>query len=313
MMDQVRKAYDRALAPGTRANRISQARTFMAFMLAINSQIFNPEVTDVLMYVQLLNNSNKTIRTIKNYLSGAKAFLVERGLECTSFTHPLVVTFLKGVERHSEHVPQPAVPIQPNVILQACMCLRRASAEGEVVAACVLFAFTTMLRQCHLVYTPNGHMHMLRRCDIMIKQDTMLVTVRSSKTTSRRSATVIPVQRTSEHGVCPVHAYEQAIRLAPSSKYACLFLEPRSGRPLSAPRVNMMFRQALAIVGFKGALSASLHSLRRSGAQVCVRAGLPIDQVKRHGLWKSDAIKTYLPKEISKTPKALRDALEGDA
>lgn len=282
-------------------------------MIAIGSQVFKPEVTDVLMYIQLMKNSNKTLGTIKNYISGAKAFLLERGHESGSFTHPMVVTFLKGVERNSDHVPQGAVAIPTRNIVQACVCLRHASVEGEIVAACVLFAFATMLRQCHLVYTPHGHMHMIRRNDIKINLSALLVTVRSSKTTSRRNVTVIPVYRASEPTTCPVHAYEQAIGLVPAPRHACLFLDPESGRPLSAPRVNTMFRQALAEVGFRGALSASLHSLRRSGAHECIRAGLPIEQVKKHGLWKSNAVKTYLPKEISTTPKALRDALEGDA
>lgn len=312
-MEQVTEAYAHALAPGTRANRMSQAKTFISFMLAIKSRVFEPDVTDILMYIQLLKNSSKTLGTIKNYISGAKGFLVERGHDSANFTHPMVVTFMKGVERHSGHVPQGAVAIPTKAIIQACVCLRRASVEGEVVAACVLFGFATMLRQCHLVYTPHGHMHMLHRSDITINKDMLLVTVRSSKTTSRRNVAVIPVHRASEPRACPVHAYERAIGLVQGPKHACLFLAPGSGRPLSAPRVNTMFRQALAAVGFKGALSASLHSLRRSGAHACIRAGLPIDQVKKHGLWKSDAVKTYLPKEISTTPRALKDALEGDA
>lgn len=307
------EAYAQALAPGTQANRISQAKTFASFMLALGLDVFMPDATDILMYIQLLNNSGKTLGTIKNYLSGARTFLTERGHEGASFTHPQVVTFLKGVERHSGHMPQGAVPIPPRTIVQACMCLREASAEGEVVAACVLFAFATLLRQCHLVYTPHGHMHMLQRRDITFKENTMLVRVRSSKTTTGRNVTVIPVQRAPEARACPVEACWRAIELVPSSDHSYIFLDPRSGRPLSAPRANAMFREALAMVGFKGAVLASLHSLRRSGAHVCARAGLPIDQVKRHGLWKSNSVKTYLPKEISGTPGVLMGALVGDA
>lgn len=307
------QAYAQALAPGTQANRLSQAKTFMSFMLALNLEVFNPKVTDILMYIQLLFNSKKTLGTIKNYLSGAKAFLLERGFSGHSFVHPQIVTFLKGVERHSDHVPQPAVAIPPGIIIRACKRLRDTSAEGEVAAACVLFAFTTLLRQCHLVYTPNGYMHMLQRRDVLVTGEGMLVSGRSGKTTTRRSVNIIPVYRASQPGACPVLAFQHALRLAPGPLSACLFLDPNSGRPLSAPRVNAMFREALAGAGFRGAAAASLHSLRRSGAHVCARAGLPIDQVKRHGMWKSNAVKTYLPKEMSGTPQALADALTHDA
>lgn len=313
LLGQVAEAYANALAPGTQANRISQAKTFIAFMLALGLEAFNPKSTDILMYIQLLVNSHKTLGTIKNYLSGAKVFLLERGFSGAAFVHPLVGTFLKGVERHSTHVPQPAVPIPARVIIRACRCLRDASAEGEVVAACILFAFATLLRQCHLVFTPHGYMHMLQRRDVVATGEGMLISLRSGKTTTRRNITIIPVQRAGGAGACPVQHYQRAIALTPASQNACLFLNPRTGRPLSAPRANALFKEALAAVGFKGAPAASLHSLRRSGAHACARAGLPIDQVKRHGCWRSNAVKAYLPKDISGTPRALASALAGDA
>lgn len=307
------EAYDRALAPGTQANRLSQAKTFIAFMLAFGLHVFQPSVTDILMYIQLLRNSRKTVGTIKNYLSGAKAFIMERGYSGLSFIHPQVITFIKGAERNSDHVPQPAVAIPARTIVQACACLRGMSAEGEVVAACILFAFTTMLRQCHLLYTPHGRGHMLRRRDVAVGEDGMLVTVRSSKTTTRASVAVIPVQRASEAGSCPVQAYEHAIGLVPASSHAFLFLDPGSQRPLSVHRVNKLLRQVLAVSCFPAAASASMHSLRRSGAHVCARAGVPLDQLKRHGMWKSNAVKTYVPRDISGSPQALAAALGPDA
>lgn len=101
----------------------------------------DPTPVDLLMYIQFLKNSKKTIGTIKNYLSGAKCYLVERGASGLSFLHHMVVTFLKGTDRLSMHVPQQAVPIPTNTIIRACASLRGLSPEGEIIAASVLFAF----------------------------------------------------------------------------------------------------------------------------------------------------------------------------
>lgn len=282
-------------------------------MLAYDLDVLKPEPTDIIMYVQLLQNSNKTIGTIKNYVSGARTFLLERGCPGEAFLHHTVTTFIKGLARKSSHVPRQAVPIPVRTLLDACRHLRAISTEGEILAACVLLSFSTLLRQCHLVYTPHGHMHMLRRRDVALRGRSMYIHVRSSKTTGRHHLTVIPVHPAEEAQACPVRACRAAMALVPGTPDSPLFLDPRTGRALSASRANALFRLALGAAGFGGAQLASLHSLRRTGAQVCAKAGLHIDKVKDHGLWRSGGVRAYLPKQITGTPEVLTAALSNNA
>lgn len=161
---------------------------------------------DIMLYIQLLVNSNKTVGTIRNYISGAKLYVAERGRRTESFGHYMVTTFLKGVERHSNRAPCRAVSLPTSVIRRACRALRSFSPGGEIMAAAVLFAYATMLRQCHLFYTLHGHMHLIARVDLDFAPTALIVTVRSSKTTTKRHASIIPIYRASDPEACPVLA-----------------------------------------------------------------------------------------------------------
>lgn len=305
LLQQAQHTYEAAQAPGTRLNKILQAKLFLAFMLAYNIDPFHPTTMDVILYGQLLKNSGKTPRTIKYYISGAKTFLEERGYDARVFSDYLLSNFMKGVDRESSHIPSQALPIPNNVIKSLCIFLRQMSSEGIIIAAGVLFAYATMLRQCHLFYTPTGHDHLIRREDVWSHNNITYVVVRSSKTTTKANISYIPIYPISDPDVCPVRALATAMSLSPGPPRASLFLDPVTGAAVTASRAMALFRLGLKAVGFIGADSASFHSLRRMGVQVCARAGLPLDTVKVHGLWKSAAIKQYMPAEMRQTSAAL--------
>lgn len=162
-------------------------------MLAYDLDPFSPTTTDIVLYVQLLKNSGKTPHTIKNYISGAKTFLQERSYPAEQFSDYLLTNFMKGVECYSDFIPTQAPPLPSTTIRDLCCVLRLMSREGIVIAAAVLFAYATMLRQCHLFYTPTGYQHMLTRADLKYEQGILYVTVRSSKTTDKSNVSIIPV------------------------------------------------------------------------------------------------------------------------
>lgn len=303
-----------SLAPGTSANRTSQARIFLSFTLEYGLDYTQLSPVEVLMYIQLLKNSNKTPGTIKNYLSGAKLYLMERGFSGTSFMHPMVVNFLKGTDRLSTHVITQAVPIPTNFILKACALLRGFSSEGDIIASSILFAFATMVRQCHLFYTAHGHGHLIPRRDVTVKENVLFVSVRSSKTTNIRNVSVIEVRAVPDPKACPVQGYLRALRLSPGGPHDVLFKDPRTGLAFQAARANLMLKSALAAAGFRGASGASFHSLRRSSAQLCARSGVPLEQVQQHGLWRSSGIRSYLSSPtISNTSQVISKDMSSNA
>lgn len=285
---------------------------FIAFMIEYQLQVFAPSHVDILLYIQLLVNSHKTIGTIKNYLSGAKLFVAERGGDISAFSNHMIANFLKGIARKDTHVPRQAVPIPTSIMLRACSALRSLSQEGEIIAATVLFAFATMLRQCHMFYTPHGYMHIIRRGDLLDKGDVIQVSVRSSKTTGRAHLSIIPVYPVPSGPICPVAAIRRALASVPAGAADPVFISPVTRTPFGAAYANLMLRAALTAVGFAGAQAASFHSLQRSSVQACAKAGLPLDEVKSHGLWRSSAVRSYLPPPLGSTSRALNSRLANE-
>lgn len=282
-------------------------------MLEYDLSMFQPSVVDLLLYVQLLVNSNKTVGTIKNYLSGAKLYILEHGGSPAAFSHHMLINFIKGISRRTSHVPRQAVALPTAIMVRSCVVLRSLSVEGEIIAAAVLFAFTTMLRQCHLFYTPHGYMHLIRRGDVRDNGETFLISVRSSKTTGATHLSVIPVHAVPHSAACPVQALRSALALVPAAPSDPIFLDPNTRRPFGAAHANLLLKWALTSIGFAGASSASFHSLRRSSAQACVRAGLPLEEVQSHGLWRSSAINSYVPRQLRCMSQAIKHRLANNA
>lgn len=279
-------------------------------MLAYRFDVLAPAPVDIMMYTQLLVNSMKSPQSIKNYISGAKSFISQRGGNVYAFFHPTVVSLLKGFTRRSLYVPTQAPAIQFNFITQACTWLRAMSVEGEIIAGAVMFAITTFLRQSHFVFTRNGRPHLIPRSDLFFYPDRLVVVMRASKTTNASQQKHIIVMKNPATGVCPVYMIRQAMLLVPAPEEAPIFLDPYSYRVISPVRMLELFKIALAAAGHKQWASVTLHSLRRSGPHACIEAGSSVDEIRDHGGWRSNAVKTYLPPTpAAGTPALLQKVL----
>lgn len=81
----MRRTFDRALAPGTKKNREIQAKMYIKFMLAYQFNFLAPSIAQLAMYTTFLGNSYSSPATIKNYMSGAKAWVYEHGGNLNGF------------------------------------------------------------------------------------------------------------------------------------------------------------------------------------------------------------------------------------
>lgn len=314
MFNQLRDTYATSFAPGTVQNRTVQAKTFVAFMISYDFSIFNPEVIDLLMYIQLLMNSLRSPQSVKNYVSGARTFVCERGGNLSAFNSYMVIKMLKGHTKRSTHIPRPSPPVSVPVLVRACSWLRHHSTEGEITAAALMFGMTTFLRQCHFLYTRTGAMHLIPRSDLLFYQDRIVVVMRSSKTTALSHKKFITILRNPAQGICPVHLLNQALQMVPAPAESAIFLHPTSRRVISASRTLEMFRLALMAVGFRNWGNITLHSLRRSGPHACISAGAQIEEIRQHGGWRSNAINAYLPSGApTETPATLQGLIAAQA
>ena len=294
----MQESYSAAFSEGTRQNHYRQAKAYLTFMLASTFSPLAPTVIQILLYIQFLANSFKTVLTVKNYLSGAKSFVTQQGAPTHQFSSPLISNLFKGLARMSMHVPTQAPPLRVNDIKRICDILAVMDDGARVARTAILMAFATFLRQSNLLPTAGSTAgHCIRRGDVHLEDGQLWITINSSKTISDpRDRVCIPVfPPNSRH--CPASAWLQYIQYLPLPSYFPAFMLTAS-IPLTPNRLTSYLRGALVALGHPHAATVTIHPLRRSGARESAAGGADESEVMTHGTWTSSAVTSYVPKKL---------------
>ena len=293
-------SYEAGLSTGSKNNQLKQVKLYMTFMIMCGFSVFYPDLLSILLYAQFLNNSFKSVQSIRNYMSGVKIFLSDRDYPVANFQNSAVKKLVKGFERLSSHVPQRAPALSTKTIKRVCDILVQFSLEGFVAASAILFGTCSFLRQSNFLSTQwlNESPHIINRNQLSVQKDVMWISVMSTKTLSKDKAVSIPIPRIKGSNYCPVKACIKAMQLVPGPDNGPVFLSPYTKGPMSASRVTALLRLALQMMGHPAAATATVHSTRRSGAQIAARSGASQDEVELHGTWASHASEVYAPKKL---------------
>ena len=299
----------RAVTEKTEINKQRQYKKYFAFCLMYGVAPLHPTIDDVCIFIQHLASIMKSPATVRNYTSGAHHFVISLQGADGAFNARLVKDMLNGVVKISTHVPSPAPPITPAMMMALARYFDCMGVFGVVVKATLLIGYFTFLRGSNMcVNSPWEPGHGLLRRDITPSPGGLLVTIRSSKTTSAKSPPmVLPIQAFppgTPH--CPVAAYMNMLHLVPALPHSPAFVWADTQLPVTAPSLQTYLRRGLFVTGVRDAAGYSLHGMRRGAAHAAAEGGAKCSDVKNHGLWKSDAVYRYAPKEaFSSVPSAL--------
>ena len=72
-----------------------------------------------------------------------------------------------------------------------------------------------------------------------------------------------------------------------------LTLHDPVGKPISTSMLRAMFRKATEVAHLLDA-GYTPHSLRRGGASFSFNCGVPLENIKKHGTWRSAVVEDYL-------------------
>lgn len=248
------------------------------------------------MYVQWLSNVHSSPSTIKNYLSGAKNWVLEHNGSISSFLSYEVGQMQKSVSKHSQHVIKRAAPLFPchlEVISSFC---DYNLATPLSVKPCVLLGHALFLRSSNLLSPSmdswNGP-HTLMASDIQSFSDKLVVRICSSKT--QVSPAVTTVYTNPCHHICPVRAWINYVAVVSPYRLGPAFIVS-PGRSLTAKLVVSTMRQALMYDSSIDASKVSMHSLRRGAVHTAVSSGSSHSEIMAAGSWSSfSGLKPYLP------------------
>ena len=135
----------------------------MTFMLAFKFDYARPHVTALLMFLQCLANTYKNLTSIKNYLSGAKHFVISIAGDPTAFQSQELSNMLRALLRLSSHIPRQAPELSLQCLKDVSDILAVLSPDGQTARAVILVGYASFLRESNLLPCPGASPHHLRR------------------------------------------------------------------------------------------------------------------------------------------------------
>lgn len=279
------------MAPGTLANRLTQARAYITFAVYYGFHPLNPSITSICMYIQFLKNSYAAPTTIKNYLSGARTWIVEHGGNVSSFMSFEYRQLTSGLVKRSSHVPSRAAPLTWEHIRVIAAFMDTTPSIPLSAKPCLLIGFHTFLRSGNLL-SPTmstwGGAHTISARDISVCDQGLRISIRSTKTKSDPTPVTAVIPWQDNPVLCPVSSWMKYQHLINPSILGPAFLTD-SGLPLTPRHLIGFMRLALRHCKDINPARVSMHSLRRGAAQAAVAAGHNIEQIKQFGMWKSNS------------------------
>lgn len=290
-------SYSSSVAPGTAANRKRQAEDYITFALQYQVPYLSPTVTHVCMYAQRLANSHASPNSVKNYLSGAKTWVGEHQGNIQAFFSPQLNQLVKGFVKNSLHVPQRAAPLAPHHLQTICNFLDTYQSVPLGIKPAILIGYSCFLRSSNIL-SPTisqwGGPHTLLAGDITLNYSGLSIYIRSTKTRSAREGISFDLPRSDNLKFCPVAAWERYLAVINPWALGPAFIHTNR-RPITPREVVALMRLALQDSPDISAARVSMHSLRRGATHTAVDKGLPLEEIKKRGTWKSNSgIRPYL-------------------
>ena len=304
-----RKAHQRtlaAIAPSTRKNHHSHWTKFSAFLRKRGLSPATAERKHTLRFLEYLVHSKLHPNTIKNYLYSLRSVRKRLNLPLTNFYHHTITDWLKGLDR-TVSKPARAKPYIKRKHLRKILLAAGNHKEPRLIKAFVSLAFHSMLRLSNLVVKHRKRVDIKRnllRKHVTIKKHKIVISLPWSKTLQElTNSTVICVPATHDQ-YCPVRLLSNYVNNTVFRKNDPLF---------KFKNHTFVSRSAIRSILYKVHTSCNLftnnlaHSYRRGGAIMYYRKGVPLEEIKRLGTWKSDAIFVYI-KQATHSTRAFRNA-----
>ena len=166
----------------------------------------------------------------------------------------------------------------------------------------LLFGYMGYLRVSNLAPSTATSMDVTRHTtwsDVWSSDDGVLLSLKWTKTRQDvSSSAVIPLPELGNSELCPLRAWRSYkrhlsdIEVTPDSPLLLTTVHPK-GRTITIPMVRALLRRAAEAAGLSS-FQYTPHSLRRGGASCSFDLGLPLENIKFHGTWKSNAVDSYL-------------------
>ena len=261
-------------------------------------QLTMSSVDSVLCFLEFLAQHGSHAHTLTAYVSVLKHFFQLYYLDVSVLMHRKIKLLIKAVSMNSVYIPRYNAKFTVHLlekIAAACDSLL----YGKVYKCIFLLAYFAFFRLSNLapttVHAFNSTRHILRG-DVIFGPPGAHVIIKLGKamqSASKHQIVQIPLLKSSP--ICPVSALKLLLASVKVSSSSPLFILPKSSGNLilTAPMISATLSKILRSLALNAA-HYRFHCFRRSGVSWAADHNVPLQNLKAHGGWASNAITSYL-------------------
>ena len=305
-----------AYRPGTRLNQKVQLKRYFTFCLRFGLRDINPSPQQLLWYIEYISQNLRSTQSVKNYLAAVGFLHRQLGLECPALHSHQVSTMIRAVEHTLRSPILRKLPVSVPMLHKLVLLCDQLGTWGIIMKCTLLFCFFGFLRQSN-VAPRSLQLHDTSRdtlrSDVQFHPRGLSIRLKWTKTHQGSHKPVfVSLPLIQGSALCPTRAYRQMVAAIPTrSATSPLLYYNTPGRPPTMVTTRMLarkFRQLLVRLHIP-THGYTLHSLCRGGATLCHSSGMPIDKIKSHGTWSSDAVWSYINTDTSAISMAMFKAI----
>ena len=278
---------------------------FLAFCFMYQIDMYNYSVNHAISFIEFLAYNGLATPTIATYVSAIKAKCLQFNLTTVPWSHPRIPLMLKSCSRTIEHVTQPKQVLSPHT-LTLLIAKLNSHPMGSMYKGLFLLAFHGFFRISNLLPKTQSSFQASRhlsRGDVSITSPGITVFLKWSKTLQANKDTrLIPLAAIPGSPLCPLQAILQINQLYPVSYHCPMFSHMVQGKlvVISQSQARRVLSELLASMGLNPKCYG-FHTFRRSGASLAFSLNVPVQYIKAHGTWASDAVWAYLDNSLYPT------------
>lgn len=254
---------------------------------------------DVRHFIAWLSLQRMAPSTIATYVAGVGYFHKIRSWPDP--TQDFLVTKLIAGCRRDNSTNDNRWPITLPVLTRMLQALPHAcNGQYEVVLfrAVMLCAFFGFMRIGEFAAISKYHIQntLLLTSDVEFQDlgnanASVLVSFRHTKTNQTGPPQVIRLVCSANASICPVRALSAFVQVRPtcSGSFFCHF----GGQALTQYQFNATLKRVLSFLGL-AACPIRAHSFRIGAATTASILGIPLEQIKAMGRWRSEAVQLYI-------------------
>lgn len=290
-----------AWADNTWSTRQSQWKRYLRFCGDTQLEPLPADVLTIARFLIHLGQSSQ-FSTVTNYLSAVINLHRYYGYDIDFRSYYIIKLILSGLKRILGGLSTPKDPLTPGQ-LRKMYVLSDCTPKDELCWLSLIFSFRTLLRKSN--FLPDGTKnddHVIRRRDIEFYPGYLLVNVRSTKTLAKGEKILqIPLFQVSDYTFDVYSRLLYYLRSVPADDMSYLFLKETSRGyvPLMYKEVLVYIKKLVKGIGLDPN-NIGLHSMRRSGASFLHHIGVPLEDIRMAGDWRSMAVLLYLVNPFDK-------------